>query len=607
MLNIVASGSCFSHAIVEALKNARPEATRAATINHVRSDVIVEALIEKKWEIPSYEEMLAVAAAHGLPDKAGTNSRRLAAQSREKLAQFVGALATADIIVLDDHYDVVANLFDAGPELGAGVKLRLLAKPGLKSRNTGMLPPGRSRANFERILRWLREAAPKARIFFAPVPPSALKHALSRHRGFGKAINDTQWTNLPKGVHVLPKLNIPDAKKDLRKGNFYFTADVYARYAEIILDCLEDAEAGSFEAFVARFADMAEPLAEARQHAGAHPYESLPDRNYWRPAVGGRNPLAITGLYRKRFDIAPIDRIAAFGSCFAQHIGHRLRQSGFNFLDYEPAPPELTADEARDRGFGMYSARYGNIYSPRQLTQLFQRAFGRFQPMDQVWEDKGRFLDPFRPTIVTGGFASREEMEADRATHLEAVKRLFLDAEVIIFTFGLTEAWFNVEDGAVYPLCPGTAGGTFDPVRHRFKNYNVVEVIEEFSAFMTLIAEVNPNVRYLLTVSPVPLVATASNEHVLNATSKSKSILRAACAHLVDQHDNVDYFPSYEIVSAFPMRAMFYEPNLRNVASEGVDHVMKQFFLEHGGEAASPSEDFEEKCDEILLAGSAPA
>ncbi|WP_428660504.1 GSCFA domain-containing protein [Reyranella sp.] len=49
-----------------------------------------------------------------------------------------------------------------------------------------------------------------------------------------------------------------------------------------------------------------------------------------------------------------------------------------------------------------------------------------------------------------------------------------------------------------------------------------------------------PGVRFLLTVSPVPLKASASQNHVLAATTYSKSVLRAVAGQLADTYDDVD-------------------------------------------------------------------
>jgi hypothetical protein len=84
--------------------------------------------------------------------------------------------------------------------------------------------------------------------------------------------------------------------------------------------------------------------------------------------------------------------------------------------------------------------------------------------------------------------------------------------------------------------------------------------------------------RFLLTVSPVPLTATAGGQHVITATTQSKSVLRAVAGEMAATHDFVDYFPSYEIITSPVFGGRFYAPNRRSVEPAGVDHVMRCFF-----------------------------
>ena len=73
---------------------------------------------------------------------------------------------------------------------------------------------------------------------------------------------------------------------------------------------------------------------------------------------------------------------------------------------------------------------------------------------------------------------------------------------------------------------------------------------------------------------------------------------------------NVDYFPSYEIISSHVMRGQFFEPDMRNVSPHGVEHVMRHFFSEHPPKNATHvSQDKAEErdpddviCDEEILA-----
>ena len=313
-----------------------------------------------------------------------------------------------------------------------------------------------------------------------------------------------------------------------------------------------------------------------------HPYADLPDRNFWKSAVAEVHPLELRGLYTKRFDIAQTDRVACAGSCFAQHIGRQMKRRGFNYLDTE-TPPESLAEERRLAfGYGMYSARFGNIYTARQLLQLYREAFEDYRPAVRAWADNGRVYDPFRPSIEPNGFASEREMRTLRdGQHLPAVRRMFQKADVFVFTLGLTEAWMDREDGAVYPVCPGTVAGQFDPDRHVFKNFRFGEILADMTTLIEVLKVLNSGLKILLTVSPVPLTATATDRHVLAATTYSKSVLRAVAGELYETWEHVDYFPSYEIVTAPSNRGMFFKPNMREVAPAGVDYVMSHFFSQH--------------------------
>jgi hypothetical protein len=82
---------------------------------------------------------------------------------------------------------------------------------------------------------------------------------------------------------------------------------------------------------------------------------------------------------------------------------------------------------------------------------------------------------------------------------------------------------------------------------------------------------------FLLTVSPVPLTASASADHVVAATTYSKSVLRAVAGEVRKAWDDVDYFPSYELITSPMFRGRFFEPNLRSVTEDGVAFVMRHF------------------------------
>ena len=312
------------------------------------------------------------------------------------------------------------------------------------------------------------------------------------------------------------------------------------------------------------------------------PYTDRPRHTFWKSGVVASSPL-VNGLYRKRFDIVAEDRIATAGSCFAQHIARNFRKNGFNVVDVEPAPKGLSSDKAKSFGFEMYSARYGNIYTARQLLEVIKESLGMIPPSELVWQRNGRFYDALRPNIEPTGLASEKEVKDHRRSHLSKIKSLFQAHDVFVFTFGLTEAWkYMVGHPRTLPLAPGVIAGHYDPDRYAFHNFSYEEVLADFRKAREILKSFNSNLRFLITVSPVPLAATAMDQHVLQASIYSKSVLRAVCGRLYQEFSDVDYFPSYEIIGTPFVGTDFYEDDLREVRASSVENVMNVFFSEHG-------------------------
>ena len=311
----------------------------------------------------------------------------------------------------------------------------------------------------------------------------------------------------------------------------------------------------------------------------SNPYRTLPPYTRWRRAVAEIPYTALNPVAKFPFQIGPHDRVATAGSCFAQHISRHLKASGYNFYIVENGHVLASDNLAAQFNFRIFSARYANIYTTRQLRQLFDRSFEKRDIADRYWQlESGNFVDPLRPTVEPGGFSSIEELEADRLQHLACVRRMFQNLDVFVFTLGLTESWIDSKDGTVLPICPGVAGGSFDSTRHKFRNFSVNEVITDLGETIFEILKVNRNARFVITVSPVPLIATAEDQHVLVATTYSKSVLRVACDEVARTFpEKVGYFPSYEIITGSYARGRYFEEDLRTVTEEGVSHAMRVF------------------------------
>lgn len=188
-----------------------------------------------------------------------------------------------------------------------------------------------------------------------------------------------------------------------------------------------------------------------------HPYVGLANSQFWKRADAGIRGELLDPVSDVPFKLTSKEKIVTAGSCFAQHLARHLSDSGFNHYVTEHAHPMISKPVSVKHNYGMFSARYGNIYTARQLLQLVQRAYGEFVPIVKSWKspDGRTVVDPFRPQIQPGGFYNEEELAADVKQHLAAVRKAFENMDTFVFTLGLTEAWRDRRDGAIYPIGAG--------------------------------------------------------------------------------------------------------------------------------------------------------
>ena len=144
-----------------------------------------------------------------------------------------------------------------------------------------------------------------------------------------------------------------------------------------------------------------------------------------------------------------------------------------------------------------------------------------------------------------------------------------------------------METQVVFPACPGTKAGEFDPAKHHFINFSAMQVVEDLRWCIEFIQEQNPKLKWIFTVSPVALSATATHNNVLVATAASKGILRAAAEEVFNAYEHCEYFPSLEITTSPPSFGQFLSSDLREISPRGVGLVLRVFKRAFGGAVSS--------------------
>src|SRR5438094_2964498 len=115
------------------------------------------------------------------------------------------------------------------------------------------------------------------------------------------------------------------------------------------------------------------------------------------------------------------------------------------------------------------------------------------------------------------------------------------------------------------------------PDRYEFHITNFAQNLSNLERIHTLLSQFgHADVQIVVTVSPVPLLATFSGVDVVLANTYSKCLLRAVAQEWAAAHKNVHYFPSYEIVQNSD-RSLTWEEDMRHVKGNVVLHIMSLF------------------------------
>lgn len=268
-------------------------------------------------------------------------------------------------------------------------------------------------------------------------------------------------------------------------------------------------------------------------------------------------------------------RIVSAGSCFATEIAHYLMANGFNYLVTEGnGGPDASYEVLGMGELPNASAAWGILFNTPSFRQLVERAFAYRQLPKVLWSQqyKGEelYFDPFRENVA---FRSIEAYASNYDEHTQAIRQALSEMDVFIITLGLNEVWSFTADDSVFSRSPWRIAPSL--VRRRVMT--VEENVSDLMRMTELLRYVNPNVKIICTVSPVPLHATfrGDDQHVVVANAHSKAVLRVAAEEFVRRCPGAYYFPSYEIVTTCTEHP--WEPDQRHVSRAAVANVMAAF------------------------------
>lgn len=257
--------------------------------------------------------------------------------------------------------------------------------------------------------------------------------------------------------------------------------------------------------------------------------------------------------------------IGSAGSCFASEIAKWLMNSKFNYLVTEQSP---RSEEIKA------SAQWGLIFNSSSFRLLIEKSLLDRKIPKLLWsaprDGSTVYLDPFREDI---SFSSQQEFEDNYYLHRQAAKEALINSDVFVITLGMNEVWYLRNTDIAFSRCPWRVSSTL--VEKRV--LTVQENLDELNKMYSIWKEFNPNLKLIVTVSPVPIHATfrGKDNHVVTANCHSKSTLRVVAESFCQSHEDAWYFPSYESVMYCTENPWLSDH--RHVSKHAVNKVMQLF------------------------------
>jgi hypothetical protein len=237
-------------------------------------------------------------------------------------------------------------------------------------------------------------------------------------------------------------------------------------------------------------------------------------------------------------------RILTLGSCFADVMGQRLKSNKI-ITDANP---------------------FGAIYNPHAIHRVLKYAIENTTPAENTFLQNNQvFLNyDFHSELSA---LSALELKNVLSEKIRSTHNFLKAAEWLIITYGTAWVYQRSDNEAVVANCHKMPSQNFTKSLLTQK-----KIIESFEAMYEALRSLNPNIKIVLTVSPVRHI---KDTLVLN--SVSKSTLRLACHSISNSFPDVDYFPAYEIMVDDLRDYRFYKADMIHPSEEAENYIWQKF------------------------------
>ena len=243
-----------------------------------------------------------------------------------------------------------------------------------------------------------------------------------------------------------------------------------------------------------------------------------------------------------RVGVTLSDTVMVLGSCFADNIGSRMADYGFNVC-VNP---------------------FGTLYNPVSLANAVARLENGLPFSEDECVEMGAGAGLICSFSHHTSFArpTREQFLSDANSSLEEAHRFWLEANKVLITLGTSFCYRNLASGEVVANCLKRPAAEFS---------REMLSLENVSILLDVLVSRHPDKQFIFTVSPVRHLSDGAHANQL-----SKSTLLLALEKL-SWNPDVDYFPAYEIFMDELRDYRFYAEDMSHPSSQAVDYIWERF------------------------------
>lgn len=236
--------------------------------------------------------------------------------------------------------------------------------------------------------------------------------------------------------------------------------------------------------------------------------------------------------------------MVTLGSCFAEVIGSRLRENKVQSL-VNP---------------------FGTIFNPLSAGLLLRAAAGHtYNFAEHLVQHNGIWYAYDLHSSLSS--PNKEALLQLIQERLEQTRQALAAADLLILTLGTAVGYRLNSNGTVVANCHKLPAKQFTR-----QLLTVEEIINALQEALTHLRELNPTLQVLLTVSPVRHV-----KETLEINSVSKAVLRVVCHQLTSTHEQVRYFPAYELMLDDLRDYRFYKQDMLHPTETAEEYIWQKF------------------------------